>query len=110
MAERTIFDELTAQIERAFRDLDPTLPPIATSGQSATELAALRAAASGVETATDNAAWFRAVGTWRTAYRNLAATAVGPAQDKPDALAARVLMTLFPRLAAFLALSGVITT
>ena len=104
----SLFDILTDAIEDAIGDSEPTLFPLANqNGQVAQDLADLRQAANGVDSASDLGAWLAAVDTWRTRVEQLADDAFG-GTNAIDALFARFLQSKFPRFAAILALAGVI--
>lgn len=107
-----MFDELTRAVRDALTDRAEALPPLPGAGDPAlaTALQALDTAAASLANAADLGAWAQATTAWRQALESAATTAFGSASDEALAeLAARVLMSSFPRTSAALVLAGVIT-
>ncbi len=116
MAETTsLFEELSTTVADAVRSaLDGTnpnlaalVPPDAVAARS--DIDDVLAKAHGVGQAGDPATWASAVDSWAASLNQLARDAFG-GTDPDGTMLVRVLQERTPRVAAFLALSGVIVT
>src|SRR5690242_15590291 len=115
MAETSLFEQLSVIAADALRSaLDGTnpnlpalMPPDAAAARA--DLDALLAQARDVTEAADPAAWASALDGWAAAWQQLAHDAFG-GSDPGSSMLVRVLQERTPRIAAFLALTGVIVT
>jgi uncharacterized protein DUF6603 len=115
MAETSLFEQLSVIATDALRSaLDGTnpnlpalMPPDAAAARA--DLDALLARAREVTDAADPAAWASALEGWAGAWQDLARDAFG-GSDPGSSMLVRVLQERTPRIAAFLALTGVIVT
>jgi hypothetical protein len=103
----SLFTGLTNVISDAVSGAEPTMVPV--TGQATTvgqDLLDLRAAAAAIDTAADIGAWSTAVEAWFSRLGQLATDAFSA--NAMDELFTRFLQARFPRVAAVLALAGVI--
>jgi len=105
----SIIDVVTKAIGEALDDPNPLLAPLTGAGDVDAARAALDQAANDIANSVDLGDWLNDVDAWNTAIENLANAAFG-SQDKVDQLLVRILQSRAARLAAALAVLGVITS
>src|SRR6266542_4524657 len=114
MAETSLFEQLSVMAAGAVRSAldgtNPNLPALMPPHAAArADLDVLLARARAVTEAADPAAWASALDGWAGAWQDLARDSFG-GSDSDSSMLVRVLQERTPRIAAFLALTGVIVT
>jgi hypothetical protein len=105
---RQVFELITDAIDQALEDANPLLAPLTGTGNVPAELTALRQATNNIVASVDLADWIADTQVWRDELEGLAQAAFA-GQDRLDRLLARTLQSRAPRVAAALALLGVLT-